>query len=233
MVKTPLSRALCVCTAVCCGVVLLPTLSVQAQEDEALKAHRQMLPARCGAAAKACVPLVVHVVVDVEGRAVQTPDWMAHHLREANRHFAPLGVEFAVVQLAALPAKATIVATRADRDRLGRGRWRRGQIAVFVVGQLDNVDEPGEIRGVHWRERARRSRRWVILSAIAPSMVLAHELGHFYGLPHSSYPVSIMNKKPRRDPPLEARTFAPPEIALMRRRLKAMRRSGVIQTLDP
>ncbi|MEO1272776.1 MAG: hypothetical protein AAFX99_32205, partial [Myxococcota bacterium] len=67
MVKTPLSRALCVCTAVCCGVVLLPTLSVQAQEDEALKAHRQMLPARCGAAAKACVPLVVHVVVDVEG----------------------------------------------------------------------------------------------------------------------------------------------------------------------
>lgn len=216
---------LCLGAAVVCWVACAGSARA-----EGLSSWRAALPAACDAVA-VCVGIDLHVVVGEGGEPVQTSGWARDHLKEANRHFAPLGVGFAVTSIAALPEAQRVISTRAERDRLGRRRWARGRIAVFVVGQLDNVDEPGVIRGVHWRDRAKRSRRWVILSSVAPDMVLAHELGHYFGLPHSEYAVSIMNKTRRRAPPLSERTFAPEEIARMRRRLRVMRRGGAIAPL--
>ena len=78
-------------------------------------------------------------------------------------------------------------------------------------------EEVGEqIRGVHWRQRSNIDKRWVILSGIAQSTVMAHELGHFFGLPHSSHRRSIMNKTPREDPPWDERVFVDEELAIVR-----------------
>jgi hypothetical protein len=80
---------------------------------------------------------------------------------------------------------------------------------------------------VHWRERADRTHRWVILSKIAGSLVLSHELGHFFGLPHSTYEISLMNKTLRPTPPGEL-TFAAPEVEIMRKHRDRMLRSKLL-----
>ncbi|MCC6625012.1 MAG: hypothetical protein IT385_27440 [Deltaproteobacteria bacterium] len=124
------------------------------------------------------------------------------------------------------------VTTRAERDALGKGRFAPGEVHVFVVDRLDDVDEPADadgelvqIRGVHWRDRADRARRWIILSRVAPPHVLAHELGHFFSLPHGTDPTSIMNKTWRATPREEERVFTRTELTRMKGAAKRMRRS--------
>jgi hypothetical protein len=59
--------------------------------------------------------------------------------------------------------------------------------------------------------------------------VLAHELGHFFGLPHSRYPISIMNKKPSPDRPAwPDLVFHPEELVIMGDRRDAMLADGTL-----
>lgn len=156
-----------------------------------------------------------------------TAAWIAAQLAQANHHFAAIDVGFQIAGIAPLPAAAAHVADRAARDALG-ARIAGPVIDVFVTGQLDDVDTPGvTIRGVAWR---RGARKFVILSTDAWDRVLAHELGHVFGLPHSTYAISIMNKTPRlarRRPS----AFAEPELAAMRPRAAAFVRARVLANL--
>jgi len=175
-----------------------------------------------------CVGLHVHVVVDAAG-PVQTPTWLAAQLEHAFVLFEPVGVGFQVVAVDAVEASFAHVATREQRDAIGRSRFGRGVVHLFVVAQLDDVDAVGEqIRGVHWRQRSNTDKRWVILSGIAQSTVMAHELGHFFGLPHSSYRRSIMNKTPREDPPWDERVFVDEELAIVRAERDRMFGDGLL-----
>lgn len=183
--------------------------------DGELAALTAGLPA-CEAGRAHCLGIQLHVAVAADGGApVADAAWLAAQLAAANAQFAPLDVGFQVVGSAALPAGAGRIATRGERDAVSGGRLGGAVIHVFVTGRLDDVDQPGAvIRGVTWR--ARGSARYVILSTAAPDRVLAHELGHVFGLPHSRHAISIMNKAPRTAPPIEQRRFADPEIAAMR-----------------
>lgn len=157
-----------------------------------------------------CVGLRVHHAVELDG---DTRVWLDTQLAEANRLFAPAGISFVVTTLEPIHEDHRHIRTREDRDRLGHDRFQRGTVDVYIVGYLGDVDVVGqEIRGVHWRSQKDRSRRWVVVSTVSPPKVLAHELGHFFGLPHSRYPESIMNKTPRESPPYEERRFAEREV---------------------
>lgn len=147
-------------------------------------------------------------------------------LEQANLHHGPAGLGFQVVEVRT--HDASTITTRDERDRLGHDRWQRGLIDVYVVSSLANVDEPGEIRGVHWRSRKDRTRRWVILSRISPPRVLAHELGHYFGLAHSTVPASLMNTSGNA---AADRTFQPDELAKIRKRAKALFGDGTVH--DP
>jgi Matrixin len=178
--------------------------------------------------AKHCMSIVLHVVVE-GGLPVQTPVWWGEQVGAANRLFATIEVGFVPIEVREEPAEHADIDGRAHRDRLGRGAHDAGVIHVWAVRRLADVDQDGaEIRGVHWRDRADTTRRFVILSSIAAERVLAHELGHFFGLPHSRYPISIMNKTPRDDPPSELRGFHPRELAIMRSRRDAMLADGTL-----
>jgi hypothetical protein len=213
--------------AVTCGIAG----AAHADVDADLAATVAALPA-CDAGRAHCIGVRLHITVGDAGPIDPTgglAGWLATQLATAGRHFGPLDVGFQVTGIDALPATAFHVATPGDRDDLAVDRLGGGVIHVFIVGQLDDIDQPGEvIRGVTWHTR-RDDRKYIIVSTVAPERTLAHELGHFFGLPHSSYAVSIMNKRDRTSPPPELRTFAGEEIAAMRTGLQRLLRARVIE----
>lgn len=182
----------------------------------ALDAYIQGTP-RCDPARAHCFGIHLHLVTTDEG-PVQSVEWVRQQVEQADRHFSLIDTNLEVVAVDAVPASELEIDTRDERDALGHDRFTRGVVHVFVVGRLADVDIEGqEIRGVHWRERADRTRRWVILSKIAGSLVLSHELGHFFGLPHSTHDISLMNKTVRLTPLVTELTFAEPEVVRMRK----------------
>ncbi len=186
---------------------------------------------RCLKKTKRCFELAVHVVEE-NGADVQSPAWFAEQVREANRLFAPIGVGFRVGSIESVDGAFADLQTRLQRDELGRDEHSVGVVHVFVVRRLADVDVEGAvIRGVHWRDRADTSKRWIILSSIASSLVLAHEMGHFFGLPHSSHRKSLMNKSPHRNPPWHLRTFPDVELAIMERRRDEMLDDGTLRAV--
>ena len=182
----------------------------------------------CDASRAHCIGIQLHVAIDGTGAAIAQAAWLAAQLATANRHFAAIDVGFQIVGVDALPAIAAHIASRSERDAVSAGRLTGTAIHVFITGKLDDVDEPnGVIRGVTWHLHG-SERKYVILSTAAPDRVLAHELGHVFGLPHSKYAISIMNKAERAAPPIDQRTFADPEIAAMRPVLARLLREHVI-----
>jgi hypothetical protein len=172
---------------------------------------------RCAESAAHCFGIHLHVVATETG-PVQDLAWVTAQIEQAQRHFALIDTSFEIVAADTVPASELEIDDRDERDALGHARFTRGVVHVFVVGRLADVDIAGnEIRGVHWRERADRTHRWVILSKIAGSLVLPHELGHFFGLPHSTYDISLMNKTVRLTPLVSELTFAEPEVLRMRK----------------
>lgn len=160
-------------------------------------------------------------------RSAVSKEWFRTRLDHANRLFDAIGVEFVVASWQPLRVASAAVDTRAQRDDLGAATTHQGLVDVYLVSRLTDVDAPPtEIRGVHWRLRRNTSQRWVIMSAISGPMVLAHELGHFFSLPHGVEAASIMNKRPRNTPPWEERVFTRREQTAMVAALKRMLDSG-------
>lgn len=207
--------------------LLLPPAAVPGDSSAVdLTAYTRDTP-RCAATASHCFGIHLHMAVTPEG-PVQDVAWVTAQIEQAHRHFALIDTSFEIVAADAVPASELEIDTRDQRDALGHDRFTRGVIHVFVVGRLADVDIAGQqIRGVHWRERADRTHRWVILSKIAGSLVLPHELGHFFGLPHSTYDISLMNKTVRLISPDEL-TFAEPEVVRMRKHRDRMLASKML-----
>lgn len=155
--------------------------------------------------------------------------WLSAQLKEAQSLFKQIGVCFRFTDHYGLPKSESQMKTRTQRTRLGRrsGRLHKGHIDLFIVNKLVDVDVPDQqIRGVHWRDpKDRKHKRWIILSRIARPKVLAHELGHYFDLPHSKYPKSIMNKTPRTVPPMNERGFVKAEYKIMKKAWARMKRN--------
>jgi hypothetical protein len=180
----------------------------------------------CPPDCKHCVGVHLHVADGAE----QTPAWVAASLEHAFFVFGPADVGFRIVAVDRIGSEFAIINTREQRDAIGRAAFSRGVVHMFLVAQLDDVDVPGtQIRGVHWRQRSNIDKRWIILSQLGSQVVMAHELGHFFGLPHSSFRDSIMNKQPREQPPWEQRVFVPQELEIVLHDRDAMFADGMLR----
>ena len=205
------------------GLLLALAATARADDLEALTKDAS----RCDATRATCIGLRVHIAVGDDG-PIATAAWITAQLAGANQHFAPLDTGFEITSVDALPASATRVEDRRERNQLGK-KIPGTAIHVFVTGHLDDVDVAGEMAyGVTWRSGG---KKFIIISTQAWERTLAHELGHVFGLPHSTYPISIMNKTSRTEPPPDQRTFADEEIAKMKPRLQTLLRSRVLANL--
>jgi hypothetical protein len=136
---------------------------------------------------------IAFAVMQEDGEPVREDAWIDAELAEAERLFAPHGVHFAKASRRLAGSVYARLETRADRDGLA-AMMRPSVINVFVVRSLKDVDEKERWRmGVHWRPSQRPGERFIILAANAAPSVLAHELGHFFGNPHSPTPDNVMS----------------------------------------
>jgi hypothetical protein len=227
------------------GLLLVCALAGVAQAGPELDALTKTAPG-CDAKRTHCLGLALHVAVDDAGAPVATAGWVSKQVEGANLHFESLALEFKIVSIDALPASAARVENRKERDSFAP-RVTGTVIHVFVTGYLDDIDIAGNmIYGVAWRVRSASpgsagarsaaqprggtiDTKFIILSTHAWGHTLAHELGHVFGLPHSTYPISIMNKSDRKEPPPEQRTFHSNELVAMKPRLAWLLRSKALQ----
>jgi hypothetical protein len=148
-------------------------------------------------------PIAVTVTED-EGEPVVDDAWIAIEVENANAIFRDHGVGFRVVDRHRADSTHARMETRHDRHSLGR-LMHAQRIDLFAVRSLRDVDDPSRYRqGVHWRPRgvgARDGAHFVIISSIAGPTVLAHELGHYFGNPHSDTPGNIMSYERGEVPP--------------------------------
>ncbi len=145
----------------------------------------------CVLAAATTFSLRVSIANDDAGRPVADAAWVASEIEAAEGLFEPFGVRFARADGAPLDARLAHVETRADRDALA-SHVTPHVIDVFVVASLRDVDDPSQMRrGVHWH--APSGKHYLILVASAPTTVLAHELGHYFGNPHSRVVDNVMS----------------------------------------
>lgn len=148
------------------------------------------------------VELAVHVA-EVDGVAIADAAWIDDQVETAIGHFDPAGVTL-TWRDAGTPAPVADVITVDDRDALAAAAADRDVVHVFVVTQLADKDVEGAwLNGVHWRyggdDDDQRGRRYVIVSRAThwPS-TLAHELGHFFGLGHTTAADGLMTSGGRR-----------------------------------
>jgi hypothetical protein len=125
------------------------------------------------------------------GAPVRSEAWVEEQIAAAERLFGPIGVHFRWTIRTRLPDKHLAMETRADRDGLA-DLLEPSAINVMIVQSLRDVDDPSLYRmGVCWRRRD--GKPYLIVSASARPTVLAHELGHFFGNPHSTTPNNVMS----------------------------------------
>jgi hypothetical protein len=157
-----------------------------------LLAWLALAPRPAGAGEPALLTLAI-AVAEEGGRPVVDEAWLDARIDAANQLYGELGLRFRRGAPARLDERFARIVTRADRDAAA-GELAPGAINLRVTGALADVDEPGVVRrGVHWHVQADRARHFIILSKIAAPGVLAHELGHFFGNPHSQVPDNLMS----------------------------------------
>ncbi len=119
--------------------------------------------------------------------------FVAEQLENAQRLFGTFGVGFALDDARELDTKHLALETRADRDALAV--WLDSTaINVFFVDSLRDVDNPERYRmGVTWRKLSDLKKKYIVVASSARPTTMAHELGHYFGLDHTSVKNNLMS----------------------------------------
>ena len=119
--------------------------------------------------------------------------FVASQITTANELYAPFGVGFTRAESRVLASKHAALEGREDRDALA-DELAPSAVNVFFVASLRDVDDPTRLRmGVTWRKLTDLKKKYIVVASSARPTTLAHELGHFLGLDHSSVKNNLMS----------------------------------------
>lgn len=133
-------------------------------------------------------------------RPVKPDKWVAAHVAAANRVLRSHKVALTARVRAVVLARCDLL-TRAHRHAMAVHVRPGAHVTVMVLRRVRDLDVPDyDLMGVHWRYRGKdpalAGRRWLLLTARARPPVLAHELGHFFGLRHDPAGGNLMTPGP-------------------------------------
>ncbi len=119
---------------------------------------------------------------------------LARSVSLAQSIYRPLGFDLAVDATVPLDTRFDRIESTAARDALAP-LVRVQRINVFLVDALRDAEVKDVYRlGVTWDSRIAPLRRYIILTRGARDSSLAHELGHFFGIPeHSATKNNLMS----------------------------------------
>ncbi len=136
--------------------------------------------------------LAVSVATE-DGKPVADDAWIDDQIASAQDLLGPIGVHVRWRIEKPIAEKYAHMETRGDRDAL-TAELENKMINVFVVASLRDVDDPPLQRmGVCWRHSTHPSTPYLVVAKTARKTVLAHELGHFFGNPHSKVTDNVMS----------------------------------------
>ncbi len=167
------------------------------RRDVLLAGAAALVPGVAGAAQKiAPIPLSLRIALrgGDEPAAVVSEAFVDELLKQTQAIFGEHELSF-VERSARGDVAAThrALETREDRNALA-AHLTAGVANVFLVESLRDVDDPRLYRmGVMWRNLRNLKKRYVIVAASAAPTTLAHELGHFLGLGHTSVKNNLMS----------------------------------------
>ena len=160
--------------------------------------------------------LAVVLTIHVAAGAQADEKWIDAEVATAGERLGAAGADFTRAAGTADGVMAAI-ATTDDRDALASLASDDGTVHVFVVATLADKDSDGVIGGVTWMHGR---RRYIIVSHDdGKPDTLAHELGHFFGLSHTTDPHDLMTSD--RAP---GGTLTDAQLATVRRRYAAFTR---------
>jgi hypothetical protein len=144
------------------------------------------------------LPITLHMATDA-GEPVTQRARVRRWIERANRDLAPFGIQVEVRAVRHLPSGWESVTRWGQRRQLAHYAPRDGTIHVFVIEELDRRRKPilgRKVRGLHWRyrgvNRKLSQREYIMVTSGAPTTTLAHEIGHLFGLRHSTASDNIM-----------------------------------------
>jgi hypothetical protein len=126
--------------------------------------------------------------------------WVDTHLRAAAEVLGRHGITLQPRVEEFQPERCDLEG-RAQRDAMARHVTMDGHATVLVVRRVPDLAVPDhDLMGVHWSAgggaRTLVGRRYVLLAAKARGTVLAHELCHYFGLPHYRRGGNLMTPGP-------------------------------------
>jgi hypothetical protein len=138
--------------------------------------------------------VVLRIRVAVCGDGPVRPDaWVDEHVEAVRALLAPHGVSVTATRDTFTPPRCELL-TAAHRDSLAAAVDQKGPVTVLVVPRVrDLAVLTYDLKGVHWRAAG---RHWIFLTATARPPVLAHELCHYFGLPHDPGGGNLMTPGP-------------------------------------
>lgn len=168
--------------------------------------HAQPHPARPSLAVRLRIRVAECADTGTGARsATRSPSWVDDHVQAVQALLAPHGIAVTAARATFAPAICEAL-TRADRDTFAQYIPQEPQeeapadkkggpsVTVLVLPRVRDLDMlTYDLMGVHWRAHG---QHWIFLTARAQPPVLAHELCHYFGLPHDPAGGNLMTPGP-------------------------------------
>ncbi|MBN2716996.1 MAG: hypothetical protein JXX14_14190 [Deltaproteobacteria bacterium] len=157
-------------------------------------------------------------------------------LSEANRQFAGAGIEFRMSQQRMLAESFQVMETIRERHQVKPGLVDR----VINVVVVDEIQDPtpskatrkaaaaqgrkpsGRLAGAHIPAPRKKPDTYILLASNGKPDTLAHELGHFFGLPHHRDPQNVMSYGRDR------KSFNEHQLAVIRKKARLIQRRHIV-----